>query len=549
MSPLGLKYSGFRRNEDGSATAWSIFWLVVFLVLGGLVIDVSNAYRYKSALRATADASALAAIISYTEETKFNEAFDFPDPAPASPTERGQRGGHLLANINMDPTANVNAVVPESEVAMGYWDGTTFTPESDFVTGQIVNAARVTALRTAANSNPLQLLLGDKLAQLGAWDVGASAVASVYVPLDCATKEGIMVGGFLNFASNNLFQGDVCLHGEEGIDFNTNSAWRANSDGEYPLVSYGVPGSLCKGLGNCEVNPPYDNVIPFQDATNPLTLEMIAGAQSYLPDIGQIYSYYQEVINNPANFTTAGTEQNRYIPDALVANPDRDPATEDAQLVSPPSLTDFVFPNGTTTSVVNGVLRITISAADFEDVVEGTIGKGANAITLTGPAFPAGSVIDIDGGSAGTCGNNNGRLAVTGSRPLDGVILNTACKVSFNGTNSFAGSALFTSAIGSQVVNGNAGATVGGGTCADPSGGSVIVAFGDVHFASGFTANNSRVVTMSDIHIAAQSDGMRGGQVLAAGDGHFSSQAAWQGCPNGISGDDLELDYYYRLVL
>ena len=47
------------QDEEGSATVWSLFWTLVFLFLAGISIDASNAYRFKSALQMTADASSV----------------------------------------------------------------------------------------------------------------------------------------------------------------------------------------------------------------------------------------------------------------------------------------------------------------------------------------------------------------------------------------------------------------------------------------------------------------------------------------------------------
>ena len=48
----------FGSNEDGIATVWSIFWLILCLAISGLAIDVTNAYKVHQILQTTADVSA-----------------------------------------------------------------------------------------------------------------------------------------------------------------------------------------------------------------------------------------------------------------------------------------------------------------------------------------------------------------------------------------------------------------------------------------------------------------------------------------------------------
>ncbi|WP_157966242.1 pilus assembly protein TadG-related protein [Oceanibium sediminis] len=549
------------RDEDGATTAWSIFWLCAFLALAGLIIDTSNAYRHRAALQATADAAALSAIISYMEEDKYKAAFN-TTTLPGSRSVTGQTAAHQLANINMDPVVNITSVTPTTEVQMGNWNSSTkvFTPEASMTGGMLVNAARARSLRTQGNGNPLNLLLVDIFGPSGTWDVGATAIAETFTYQPCP-PEGIQAGGTLNFASGNLFQGELCLHGDDGIDFNTGSAFIDNTPGVddgSPVISWGSSSNaLCKGWSNCQDSAPYDNVIPYQSQTEgeQLTLEMIAGAINRMPDVEGIYSYYEKWINDPDGYTAADTAENRYYPDFMVQNPDRNPRTDAVILATPIDPSSFTMPplptksNGNplpgtalpTAMIEDGVLEITMTAPTFEAYMQ-------NYTAADGQLFPERSVIRIDGGSG--CTNQASKVTLTGDSVLENVVVQTGCELVFNGTNSVAGALFFSNQVSSNpVVSGNSGAVIGDGNCSDTSRGTTLVTKGKVHFASGARFASGNLIAVGDVSIAAQNDGMRGTRIKTAGNASFASQGGWQGCGTPLTGltDDFP-DLFYRVV-
>jgi hypothetical protein len=258
--------------------------------------------------------------------------------------------------------------------------------------------------------------------------------------------------------------------------------------------------------------------------------------------------------------TAAGAAENRYIPDALVTNPGRDPDTEAAVLVT--SLTQaelaaLTLPTGATASVSGGVVRIDIDAADFESAVnnaggQSCTGNGRNRVCtpVSDTPFPPNSVIDIDGGHTSSCSATGGnKITLTGAGILENLVISTSCRVEFNGTNSIAGTTVLSSYAGNNAaLKGNSGAILGDGTCDDDSRGATLVTAGEVHFAAGVQVNSSRIMSLGDIHVSANGNGMRGTQVMTAGNGHFTSNSGWAGCPSGLASSAADVDHYYQLV-
>ena len=45
----------FLRDEDGGYTIYSLLWFIVYVGIGGLAVDVTDAYRNQTLLQSTAD--------------------------------------------------------------------------------------------------------------------------------------------------------------------------------------------------------------------------------------------------------------------------------------------------------------------------------------------------------------------------------------------------------------------------------------------------------------------------------------------------------------
>jgi len=61
----------FIHDEDGGYVVWGLFWFVLFVGIGGLAVDITDAYRTQTSLQATADAAALAAVTENLNDEKW----------------------------------------------------------------------------------------------------------------------------------------------------------------------------------------------------------------------------------------------------------------------------------------------------------------------------------------------------------------------------------------------------------------------------------------------------------------------------------------------
>ncbi len=187
------------RSESGSATIWSIFWMTMMMMISGFVLDVSNAYRIRAQLQATADASALAA------------AGRLPD------AEAARAAAISLSEINMPISKNGNVVLP-TMVEIGYHDAQTgaFVPDTE-----PFDAVRVTAARGAGAGLPVPTFL---IGMMGkeSWNVAASSTARVRsgvanTPGDVCGGAMILSANQMNTGGGNTLSDGVCLHGETGL--------------------------------------------------------------------------------------------------------------------------------------------------------------------------------------------------------------------------------------------------------------------------------------------------------------------------------------------
>ena len=182
----------FLRDERGSFTLWSLVWFLLYAAIGGLAVDVTDAFRNQSMLQSTADAAALAGAMSLPDQT------DVVSQATA------------YARINMNPDTN-GVVLPDAEVHIGTWDfgAETFSPG-----GSPPNAVEVITQRAASNGNPV-LTNFLRVIGLRQWDVNAEAIAVRGVS-ECSNN-GLIADDVLDQRTSNGYYNDICIHGVKGM--------------------------------------------------------------------------------------------------------------------------------------------------------------------------------------------------------------------------------------------------------------------------------------------------------------------------------------------
>ncbi len=192
-------YRKFLNDESGGYTIWSLIWFSLYVAMGGLAVDMTDAYRNQTLLQSTADASALAGVMSLPDQT------DAVSQAVAYATD------------NMNPVIN-GIVLQEEEVILGNWDFATRT----FTTGGASpDAVRVITRRDDANNNPVATnflrILSLWGIPLDRWNISVEAVAVKYIPTCLLYENSLVAGNKVDVTSNNVFD-NVCIHGQNMID-------------------------------------------------------------------------------------------------------------------------------------------------------------------------------------------------------------------------------------------------------------------------------------------------------------------------------------------
>ena len=248
----------FLDDEAGGYTIWSLVWFMLYAAIGGLAVDVTNAYRTQTALQATADAAALAA------------AMALPD-TDAAVTEAA-----IYAAENMDPEENGD-VLSVSDVTVGVWNSETrtFTPG-----GASPNAVHVVTRRAGSNGNPVSMAMLRILALFGLdpqWDVTAEAIAERYVP-KCA-NDGFIARNRVDISSNNDIDNYVCVHGQRmGVDLQNGNVF-------HPTVQVSMP--------DLDMLPDRPNLF----AMNPGLEEALVEGDMLPRDVDFVDSYIEQLRN------------------------------------------------------------------------------------------------------------------------------------------------------------------------------------------------------------------------------------------------------------
>jgi hypothetical protein len=225
----------FLRDEDGGYTIWGLTWFMLYVGIGGLAVDTTDAYRTQTMLQATADAAALAGIMS-----------------PLNDESEVDTWALAYAGFNMQPGVHGN-VVTAADVDIGTWN---FTTRTFTLGGTDPNAVRAIARRDSTNANPLATNFL-RIIGLQSWDVNTVALAAIGI--DECFNHGIISGGTLDVKPHTNFIDNICLIGVEAFLFRKNDT--TFEDGVYIGAGCGEEERKCIGPGN----QVYDNE-DFADA-------------------------------------------------------------------------------------------------------------------------------------------------------------------------------------------------------------------------------------------------------------------------------------------
>jgi Flp pilus assembly protein TadG len=256
----------FVADEAGAGTVFALFLFMTILVLGGIALDGSNAWRNATHLSASADAASHAGAVALARGGGLEDVRSLADAA---------------ARANM-PAARYGSVVADAveDIQLMHFDTTTRTLSS--VGSQ--NAVVVTLRQTEANLNPVRTYYL-RLIGVDTWDVVGQSIAIYEASSECNNTDGIYAVDEVSLSSSNSVGSGFCVHSQHAV-------WlpQQNTFGQGSRVS--MPNlTACKSKCTETANP----------GINPMAINMI------LPDFGQyIMDMYDDF---SAPYGTAGIKK------------------------------------------------------------------------------------------------------------------------------------------------------------------------------------------------------------------------------------------------
>ena len=195
---LRAKLEQFVKDEDGGGTIWGLTWFVLLVGICGLSVDITDGFRARTMLQATADATALAGVI------------DLPNANAVPATAVSYAYENMIQSDN-------GTVLRPSDVHVGRWDGATKTLDRNDADP---DAVMVTVNRSEANENPMPVNFL-RIVGLLEWDISTQAVAQRFIP-ECL-RDGLIARETVDISSNNGFVNEICIHGQQGVKIQSNN--------------------------------------------------------------------------------------------------------------------------------------------------------------------------------------------------------------------------------------------------------------------------------------------------------------------------------------
>lgn len=494
---LGSSIRAFVRDESGGYTIWSLLWFMLYVCIGGLAVDVTDGYRNQTLLQSTADAAALAGVMSLPNES------DAVAKALAYSAD------------NMDPEVN-GEVLKDAEVFVGTWDSDSRTFTAG---GSEPDAVRVITRRDASNANPLGT---NFLRIIGLWrfNINVEAVAVRYVPGCIRAFNSFVAGNRVDITSNNTLM-NTCVHGQNlnqdpahdySVEIQNNGTIGTGTAFTMPNTDDMIDRpTVCSNEGLCQPGVViYGDMMPADAFLIGDTLTGLvdpSGTSADLPDdLYSIDAETNELVNPDYEYITLGDcESCVEIPPPV----EYDPIT--GEVIPPdPAATTYEYtgtldPNRVyVVSCSNASDQFILPSADAQPVLQNVAVLSACRIS----------------GQAGT--------------RLEGVLL--ASSATGNGKKWYEKS----------TVHFPAGVSFGAADNCAAGGGVRIYSAGSVHISASPEINGLEIVARGDVELTANgtADGIN---VQAGHDIKFTANAD---IGTGCSGEtEITHAWHYRLVL
>jgi hypothetical protein len=204
-------------DQRGGGTIFGLLWFIVLVGICGLAVDITDGFRSRTMLQSTADSSALAGAIDLpvTNDVVLT-AVDY-------------------AEDNM-AIVGYGSVLMSEDVTIGAWEHETrtFIPESSVAPGIPLDAVHVMVHQGADNDNALATNFL-RIIGLRSWNVKAQAVAQRFIP-ECL-RDGLVAAEIVDMSSNNGFVNGICIHGNEGVNIQSNNYFELGVNVSMPRLS------------------------------------------------------------------------------------------------------------------------------------------------------------------------------------------------------------------------------------------------------------------------------------------------------------------------
>ena len=244
FAPTG-PFRRFAAGEDGAGTVFGLFLFMIIVIMGGIALDGSNAWRNATHLNASADAASHAGAVALANGGNVTDVRALAEAA-------------ALANMPQQRYGSVMGDALE-DIQLMHFD--TDTRALSTVGEQ--NAVVVTLRQTAGNSNAVRTYFL-RLMGFDSWNVIGRSIAVFDASAECNNTDGVYADDEISLSSQNQVGPGFCVHSQHAV-------WlpQQNSFGEGSMVS--MPNLAdCKSKCTEEANP----------GINPVALNMI------LPDFG-----------------------------------------------------------------------------------------------------------------------------------------------------------------------------------------------------------------------------------------------------------------------
>lgn len=176
--------------------------IMACFVIGGLALDVANAYKARTEMQAAADAAAHAAL--YVR-----------DSADASTAKTAA----LDVVEAMLPSSKYGTLLTDADIHFGSWDATNRQFAVDDTSD---DAVWVDISRLTSKSNPVGTYFL-KFTGITKFDIRRGAVFETYRP-NCF-KEGMVGQGIVDAQSNNVYTNGFCIHSQSHVEVNSGNTF------------------------------------------------------------------------------------------------------------------------------------------------------------------------------------------------------------------------------------------------------------------------------------------------------------------------------------